>query len=102
MISMPCKWLLTLILVSHVFLFPVYANHSSQSVSVTVLPSTAASITYIENNNSIIPLLLFKDNSDYMWNIRFINPSTQNTELWIKVKGLNTETGDIFKLNEAQ
>jgi|GEM_PF-5002538 len=101
MVSIACKWLLTLILVSYAFLFPVYANPSSQipSVSITIPPSTAASMTYTEDNNSIIPLLIFRDNTDYMGNILFTNPSTQNTGLWIKVKGLNTETGDIFKLN---
>lgn len=103
MVSIACKWLLTLILVNNVFLFPVYANYSSQtqSVSVEIHSSTAASMTYTEDNNPVIPLLLF-GNTGYMENIRFTNPSNQNTELWIKVNGLNTETGDILKLNDIK
>ncbi|MEN4018396.1 MAG: hypothetical protein PQ975_00715 [Methanobacterium sp.] len=101
MVSMACKWLLALILVNNIFLFPVYANHSSQSVSVAIHPSTAASMTYTEDNSPVILPLPF-GNGDYIGNIRFTNPSNQNTELWIKVNGINTETGDTFKLNDIK
>ena len=88
------------------FILPAFAvgsSTSSQTVSVTIPETTAASANY--GNSSTINIGISQDTTEVtISNVYFANPSNVDTELWIKASGdlTGTNTANIISLSNLK
>lgn len=89
-----------------VFTFPAFAADSltySQTVSVTIPETTAASASY--GNSSTINIGISKSATEVtVNNVYFANPSNVDTELWIKASGdlIGANTSNTISLSNLK
>ena len=88
------------------FILPAFAvgsSTSSQTVSVIIPETTAASANY--GNSSTINIGISQDTTEVtISNVYFANPSNVDTELWIKASGdlTGTNTANIISLSNLK
>ncbi|MGB9980063.1 hypothetical protein [Methanobacterium sp.] len=91
------KDILVLISIIILIINPVYASSLTyQTVSVTIPESNGISTNYINRDNSIVETMLMHTIKS-LGQVKLVNPSNADTEIWIRASNGNKEESSNIK-----